>query len=245
MYDRILKSLPDGPVRDVRVGLHWTAVVAETGAGLQCGLASTCSGESHHTGEPTVPDPGNLADLPARDLAGWIQSDIPLRRSIGCAAINALLPRQPHSWSDRNAEEAILEHGRGRKAVVIGHFPFSRSLQEQLEDFQILELNPTEQDLPASAAPDLLPQADLVAITGMAFINQTLAGLLTLCKPEAYVLILGPSTPLTPLLAEFGVDLLAGSSVEDIPAVLAAICQGANFRQVHRAGVRLITQAIP
>ena len=46
------------------------------------------------------------------------------------------------------------------------------------------------------------------------------------------------------MLADYGVNLLAGSSVEDIPAVLAAVGQGANFRQVHKAGVRLITQLI-
>jgi uncharacterized protein (DUF4213/DUF364 family) len=65
---------------------------------------------------------------------------------------------------------------------------------------------------------------------------------LDLCKPDAYILVLGPSTPLSPVMADHGVNLLAGSIVEDIPAVLAALGQGANFRQVHHAGVRLITQ---
>lgn len=96
--------------------------------------------------------------------------------------------------------------------------------------------------MPASAAPDYLPDADLVAITGMTFINHTLPDLLSCCKPDAFVLVLGPSTPLTPILYEFGVNLLAGSVVENIPAVLAALGQGANFRQIHHAGVRLITQ---
>ena len=111
-----------------------------------------------------------------------------------------------------------------------------------MEDFTVLDLNPSGKDLPASAAPEVLPGADLVAITGMTFINHTLQGLLDLCKPEAYILVLGPSTPLSPVMAEYGVNLLAGSIVEDIPAVLAAVGQGANFRQVHKAGVRLITQ---
>lgn len=244
MYSRILESLPPGEVCQVRIGLHWTAVVVEKPGGSQCGLASTLSGVHHHTGEPTIPNPGRLESCSSRELAGWIESDIPLRRSIGCAAINALLPRQPESWITENADEAILKNGQGKKTVLIGHFPFAPSLQEQLEDFKVLELDPIGGDLPASAAPDLLPDADLVAITGMTFINHTLPDLLSLCKPEAYIILLGPSTPLTPLLADFGVDLLAGSSVEDIPGVLAAIGQGANFRQVHRAGVRLITQPV-
>ena len=76
----------------------------------------------------------------------------------------------------------------------------------------------------------------------MTFINRTLPDLLSLCKPGAYILVLGPSTPLSPVMGEMGVDLLAGSIVEDIPAVLAALSQGGNFRQIHKAGVRLITQ---
>ena len=244
MYSRILSSLSDFPVRQVRIGLHWTAVVVEKDSGLQCGLASTLSGEHHHTGESIIPHPGTLETYSALTLAGWIESELPLRRSLGCAAINALLPRDPESWVDQNAEQAILSRAQGGKVVVIGHFPFSKALQEQITDLHVLELNPIAGDQPASLAPDLLPEADLVAITGMAFINHTLPELLFLCKPEAYVLLLGPSTPLTPILADFGVDLLAGSSVEDIPSVMAALSQGAIFRQVHRAGVRLITQPI-
>lgn len=244
MYSRILNSLPDHPVSQIRIGVNWTAVVVEKEDGQQCGLASTLAEHHHHTGEPTIPEPGSLEKRSALELASWIQSDIPLRRSIGCAVINALLPRQPENWVDQNAEEAILERGRGKKNILIGHFPFAEALEGKLEDFTVLEQDPTGKDIPASAAPAFLPNADLVAITGMTFINHTLPDLLGLCKPEAYILLLGPSTPLTPLLADYGVDLLAGSSVENIPAVLAAVGQGANFRQVHRAGVRLITQLI-
>jgi uncharacterized protein (DUF4213/DUF364 family) len=242
MYSSIIKKLPDNPVRKVRIGLHWTAVVVEQNDGFQCGLASTLEVDHTHTGVSTIPEPGHLASLTGLELADWIHSDIPLRRSVGCAAINALLPQYPSRWVDQNAERAIQEHGRGKKAVLIGHFPFADHLRTELEDFTVLDLNPSGKDLPASAAPEVLPEADLVAITGMTFINHTLPGLLELCKPDAYILILGPSTPLSPVMAEFGVNLLAGAIVEDIPAVLAAVGQGANFRQVHKAGVRLITQ---
>ncbi len=242
MYTSIIKKLPESQVCEVQIGLNWTAVVVDKNDGLQCGLASTLKMDHHHSGVPTIPEPGHLASHSGLELADWINSEIPLRRSVGCAAINALLPRKPSQWVDQNAEEAILENGRGKKAVLIGHFPFAEHLRSELEDLTVLDLNPLGNDLPATAAPDVLPEADLVAITGMTFINHTLPGLLQLCKKDAFVLILGPSTPLSPIMAEFGVKLLAGSIVENIPAVLAAIGQGANFRQVHKAGVRLITQ---
>ena len=242
MYTRILNSLSDSRIAKVQIGLKWTAVVVDHDGRQQCGLASTLAEDHHHTGEPTIPDPGQLESLSALDLASWIESEIPLRRSLGCAAINALLHQDPSLWVDQNAEGAILEHGRGKKAVLIGHFPFVYHLKEELGELKVFDLNPSGEDLPASAAPDYLPEADLVAITGMTFINHTLPDLLSHCKPDAFVLVLGPSTPLSPILYEFGVNLLAGSVVENIPAVLAALGQGANFRQIHHAGVRLITQ---
>ena len=242
IYSKILASLRDFPLRKILIGINWTAVVVDKEGTQQCGLASTLRGEHSHTGEPTIPDPGRLEKESALDLAGWIESDIPLRRSIGCAAINALLPRDRSSWVDQNADSAILEHGKGKKGVLIGHFPFVEKLKDQMGSLDVIDFNPTGDDHPASAAPDLLPRADLVAITGMTFINHTLPDLLGLCKPEAYILLLGPSTPLTSILFEYGVDLLAGAQVEKIPEVLAALSQGANFRQLHKAGVRLITQ---
>jgi uncharacterized protein (DUF4213/DUF364 family) len=55
----------------------------------------------------------------------------------------------------------------------------------------------------------------------------------------ALVMILGPSTPLSPVLFEHGVNIIAGSRVIDEDAVLHAIGQGATFQQVK--GVRLLT----
>lgn len=243
IYTTILESLEDRKISKIQIGLHWTAVVAEKNHTYQCGLSSTLTGSHDHSGEPDIPDPGNLEQLSGLELASWIQSEIPIRRSLGCAAINALLPRDSSGWVDQNAEEEILRQGRGKKVVLIGHFPFARHLRDELQDFEVLELRPSGEDLPASQAPSQLGNADVIAITGMTFINNTLEALLSYCKPDAFLLMLGPSTPLTPIMYDFGFNVLAGSVVEKIPAVLDAVGQGANFRQVHRAGVRLITQA--
>ena len=79
----------------------------------------------------------------------------------------------------------------------------------------------------------------MVAITGTALINHTFEELVALCRPDAYVLVLGGSAPLSPVILDYGVEATAGTRVIDIPAVLRAVSQGATFRQIP--GKRLLT----
>ncbi len=240
LIDRLLaaRSL-NGPVVDIRVGTHWTVVVVETVRGTRAGLASTQIVHDLEHGQPAVRDAGKLVGLPAFDLAGWMRSESLTERSIGFAAFNALLEVDLAACVDRNAEKLILERGSGRRVAIVGHFPFVPEVYQAADRCWVLELNPGPGDLPASEAPAVLPQADVVAITGMTLVNGTFESLAALCRPEAYVLVLGATTPLTPLLFDYGVDAISGTVVTDIPAVLAAVGQGANFRQI--IGKRMLT----
>lgn len=239
--DELLGALPDGEVLDVCIGLHWTAVVIRSDGQVRCGLASTLIASHNHSAEPDVPQAGELHTLSALELAHMARSDRRPRTSIGVAALNALLPPQPELWRDLNAEEVIITHGTGKTVALIGSFPFIPRVRDHVDQLFVLELQPKHNELPAEAAPDVLPQADVIAITSMTLINHSLETLLQLRNSQAKVLLLGPSTPLSPRLFERGIDMLSGSVVMDLDRVLAAIKQGANFRQVHRAGVRLVT----
>jgi uncharacterized protein (DUF4213/DUF364 family) len=161
------------------------------------------------------------------------------------ATLNALLPHQPDSWVDLNAEDVIASHGAGQSVALIGHFPFVERLRTKVGQLTVLELNPHPGDVAASTASDVLPQAHVVAITGMTLLNHTFDSLLKFCPPDSLAILLGPSVPLTPIFFEWGVDILCGSIVTEIDSVMAAVRQGATFRQVHRAGVRLVTVTKP
>jgi uncharacterized protein len=247
LVDDLLATLPQGSVQDVRVGFFWTAVVTEVDGRRRCGLASTMHGDAdhHHTGTADVMDAGQLTDHSASRLATLANSRSPLEVSIGMAATNSLLPRYEALWTDLNAEQVILERGAGRQVAVIGHFPFLPRCREVAGRLWVLEQNPQGDDLPAASAPEIIPQADVVAISGTTLMNRTFDGLVTLCRPDALVLVLGPSTPLSPVLFDHGVHILSGTVVEDIDAVLRVVSQGANFRQVRRHGVRLVTMCKP
>jgi uncharacterized protein (DUF4213/DUF364 family) len=243
IIERLIGGLRlDGRVVDVRIGALWTAVAVETARGLRAGLASTQMARDLEHGRPLVREAGHLLGQRAVDLASLAlpgSGATLTERSLGFAALNALLDVDVAACAERNAEEIILERGTGRNVVIVGHFPFVSRVRAVTAACAVLELEPQAGDLPAARAPDVLPAADVVAITGQALVNGTFEGLAALCRSEAYVVVLGPTTPLSPVLFDYGVDAVSGTVVVDVAAVLLASSQGANFRQMP--GRRLIT----
>jgi hypothetical protein len=235
LLDDLLATLPaeEIPVRDVRVGAHWTAVCSRG-----CGLAATFMAESNH-GAQQVRDAGNLHRKSAQELAGWLRSENPLEASIGLAAFNSLVQVDERRVVEINAFEYLEQRGAGKKIAVVGHFPHVERLAGIAGALWVLEKRPQPGDFPAEAAPELIPRADIVAITSSTLINHTLEGLLELCPPGALVMLLGPSTPLVPLLFQRGVSILSGTLIVDEAAALLTIQQGATYPQVQ--GARRVT----
>jgi len=231
--DRLLGCLnKDAPLRDVIVGAFQTAVVLEAEP-PRCGLSSSLTTDHHHNhSRPSVSRAGDLLKTRARGLADGLRSSSWLEASIGMAALNALLEVDEDACTEVNAREIILERGADRRVAIVGHFPFVDRVRREARESWVLELNPCPSDEPAERAGDIIPKADVVALSGTTLINHTFDELIKLCRPDAYVLLLGASTPLTPLLFEFGLDAVSGTVVSDIEGALRAIRQGANYRQI-------------
>lgn len=236
--DALLASLKgDAPVRQVQVGAFCTAAVLDTDP-PRCGLASTLRAESHEDGPP-VGDAGRLAGRSGRELAEMLRSPSVLEASIGMAAFNALLDVDERTCTEVNAAEVILARGRGRRVAIVGHFPFVGRVRQAAAMCWVLELRPRPGDLPAARAAEVLPLADVVALTGTSLINHTFDDLIRLCRPDAFVVLLGGSAPLSPVLLQHRVSAVAGTRVVDVPAAVAAVGQGATFPQIP--GKRLLT----
>jgi uncharacterized protein (DUF4213/DUF364 family) len=240
ILSEVITSLPDGKVEQAVIGAHWTAVVAEANGSRCCGLASNLT-KGLQVDDALHVRLKELEQQEVKEVCAFSSGKPTLLTSVGVAAVNALLPHQPERWVERNAGEVIAEKGKGKRVALVGHFPFVPELREQVGRLDVLELRPREGDIEADQAPSIIPQADIVAITSMAYINGTMDGLLDLCSPEAYVIVLGPSTPLSPRLFEQGIDMLCGSIVEQIDPVVDSVIRGDHFRAVKKAGVRLVT----
>lgn len=222
-------------VTGVHTCVYWTAVIS-----LRCGLASTMAASILPFQEHQVENAGDLLPSGVKELAKLSLSSHILEASIGIASINSAIPIDESLCIDLNAEAEIRTQGVGKRIAVIGHFPFVKRLKAEAKKLWIFELpgRGHPEDFTGDEIETLLPQAEVVAITSTTLINHTLGGVLDLIASDAYKMILGPSTPLSPVLFDYGFDAISGSIVVDRNIALNCINQGANFRQVR--GVRKV-----
>jgi len=235
ILDDVISQLnPEAPVRDIRQGVFHTGVLTRN-----CGLAATLPRDALRQEPPLVKEPGHLIEKTALELARMAYSESILEAAIGMATINSLLDIDVERCQDLNARELIAEKGKDKRIAIVGHFPFIPLLREHARELWVIEKNPQEGDFTEAEADNLIPQADIVGITGTAFTNHTLEHLLKLCTPRAYIVILGDTTPLSPILFDYGVDAISGTKVVNVERALRCVSEGANFRQIK--GTRRLT----
>jgi len=234
LLDDLISTLnEDSPVREIHACVFWTAVLSR-----HCGLASSFH-EEHPYHRP-VRDVGSLTGKSALELAEYARSDNPLEASIGMAAINSLIDIDEASCVEENAFDILAQEGMDKKIAIVGHFPWVSKLRAVARKLWVIEQRPEEEDLPAEAAESILPQADVVGITGTSFINHTVEKLLELSK-SSFTIMVGPTSPLSPVLFDYGVDVIAGVRVVEPEKTIRCISEGAIFNQI--AGVKLVTVA--
>ena len=231
IIDDLISSLSgDSLVREVHTCVFWTAVVSK-----HCGLSSTFRDEHPHHG--MVRGVGDLRNKSALELAEYAKSDNLLEASIGMATINSLIDIDETKCDAENALDVLIEKGEGKDVAIVGHFPWIPKLQKVARKLWVLEQRPQAGDLPAEAAEDIIPKADVVAITGTSLINHTAEKLLGLAR-GSFVVMVGPTSPLLPVLFDWGVDVVSGTKVVEPEKVLRSISEGAIFPQVQ--GVKVL-----
>lgn len=231
IYDELIQAMTPGLVaEEVVIGPFITAVRA----GGNCGLSTTLRPKGFAHDAPAVKEPGDYAGRPLSALARLVFSEEIMEASLGMAAINAGLPKTGLSLTEKNGVEVLRERASDLNLVMVGHFSFAHELSPKTQSTVILENDPRDGDLPASAAERVIPSADVVAITGSAFSNHTIERLLELARKK-WVMVLGPTSPLSPSLFNYGVAAVAGVLVADVPLTLRQAQEGAIFKQLTGA----------
>lgn len=232
VYELLLDhATSDNLVESVNIGLVWTLCKAQN-----CGLAM-----SPQLPTRTLSWSGSLVGKPLRELCGWINEWDAYQATVGMAAINATLNAQPlpDGITLPAGNLAVFEHFLpqliGKKVVVIGRYPHIERYAEQI-DLQIIERQPSANDYPDSACEFLLPKTDWVFLTATSLINKTFPRLAELSQ-HATTVLMGPTTPWLPQLADFGIDYLAGVEITDAEKLQQTIAEGGGVR-IFETGVR-------
>lgn len=217
-YHSLTKTIERG------IKLHIGAVL-----GRWCGLAKTYGIPVPH-GNYTR-DMGKLTEKASSEVAQYAKSWNLIEASIGLAAINSMIP--PRGKKGVNALDVIIEEGKNRKITMVGMFPRIEEIREVAKELWILEMDQRLIDtsrgiLPSTASEFKIPESDLVVITGSTLVNKSMGRLLGLCR-EAYTIILGPSTPLSDVLFDYGADMLAGVEVTNPEELLRKISQSGGM----------------
>lgn len=226
LYGDLIGSAGASPAVRLAIGRAWVLVRSATGAGL-----------AFAPRWPAGMAPGRvdaLAGIMLRDLAVLVRRPDPLAAAIGVAAINAGLNRPDLAGSDDDGL-ALAPGAAAGPTVVVGRFP---GLDEKLPGALVIERNPGPNDHPESAAEQLLPRAARVLITASTLANHSLPRLLALC-PAAHVSLIGPGTPLSPVMFRHGVATLAGFVLDQPDRALEAVAAGAGYGALKGFGRRL------
>jgi uncharacterized protein (DUF4213/DUF364 family) len=122
-------------------------------------------------------------------------------------------------------------------AVVVGAFvPFLRALRDLGARHWVLEKDPSTLKTvemahfrPAGDFPLVVPEADVLLVTGTTLINDTLDGLLAAARPGARIVIVGPTVTMIPdaFLAR-GCSILGGVRITDPDAFLDMLAEGGS-----------------
>ncbi len=237
LQDIISSLSADARVREVTRGIYWTAVESR-----HCGLASTMIYDCRSEEEGAAHSPSFL-DKNALELAQGAFSEDKSRSSVGLAAINSLIDVCTDECTDINAGNYLMRVGQEKDISVIGHFPFIDDLKSVARNVWVIEKRMQPGDHPESETAELLAQSSIIAISSTTLINHTLENILDLCPRQSVKMLLGPTTPMTPVLFDHGIDIISGSVVTDPGTALLYIRQGANFRELKRTGsIRLVTR---
>ncbi len=240
IYDELIEAIPAGvTVTSGSVGLRWCRVTSSEG-GL--GIAYSLTEQSR----PAQYDAPSFVGAPLRDVAQLAKSWNFAEAGLGLAAINAWWCSPSRTGANgfaRCAEDPWptlfdpwADAVDGKVVSVIGHFPFAPASLARAAELRTLERCTRPGDYPDPACEYLLPESDFVFISGSALVNTTMPRLLELAV-DATTVVVGPSTPLAPLLFAHGVDVLSGFVATD-PEVLAESLGGLSLSGMFAHGHR-------
>lgn len=232
LYDELLQPIPAIPVRRVVIGVNWTLVECESG----CGLAQTPRRDA--PGCQPISGAGELTTRDLRKLAELVRSANPMETSLGMAAVNAFHNRYDVEGGRENGLDAFRD--ADGPVTVVGRFP---GLERHLKSFRIVEREPREGEYGEGDFGRLVSDSAGIVITASTLANKSAEHLFELAHGRR-IAIVGPGTPLASGLHRMGVEVLAGSVVENADMAATIVAQTGGAAALKQA-CRYVTLRAP
>lgn len=237
LVDHMMSGIlrPDAIIEDIVVGPKFIAVTAGGRMGLASLLgAGAKENEAHLAAE--------LIGQCAAQAASYLTKTSPFSISLGLAALNAANTPEASGIiaSDAPAEALIAQLGRDKTVGLVGEFPFIVTLREQVGALHLFELRDIPGAVPRDQWDKTLAGLDVLALTGTALLTRQMGYFLKQAA-RAVTVVLGPSTPLSQALFDFGADYLCTSVVIEPERVAQGIRASLPFHAIKRqGGIRFI-----
>jgi len=211
-------------VADIRIGIYLTAVRLSDGS---VGTSATLSGDHPFSGKSDR-DFGDLSPLKIKGLkvAGILESgkSSPVISSVKTAVMSALSSEIIDSGNYRIIDDCdpvdLIDLTPVKTITIVGAFQsYIRKISGTGNKLYVLELNenalPPEQKkffVPSGDSGTILPESDIIIITGQTLVNGTLDDLLKEIPSKSKVILTGPSGNIIP-------DILFQNKISIIGAI--------------------------
>lgn len=199
-------------IKDLVVGISLIAVQLDDGSiGVSYVLRENLPG-----GCSVFPYAREIIGAPAAEIARWAAAGREaVQRAIGNAVLNAASTQQELPDCDQIGKPFGLSLAGGEKVGMIGMIgPAVMMLKPYNCQLFLFDKGREGQEgiYPASRQAELLPQCQVVFLSGTSTINGTIDQLLRWCAPDCRIVMLGSSTPMFPsAFQDTPVNILAGS----------------------------------
>jgi uncharacterized protein len=236
-------NINDLVISEVRIGVFLTAVSLSDGS---IGVASTDSNALTNSytkvREFDKFSPSKINGQKVIDLFDN-NSNLKIIDTLKVAVLNALSSQFLSSHNYKIIEETdpidLIDLTPHKTISIVGAFQsYIKKLAATRNKLYVLELNENaliddqkQLYVPADKYREILPVSDIIIITGLTLVNNTIDDLLSSILPTAKVIVTGPSSSMIPdILFKKGVNILGGTRINNVELLFKIVSEaGTGF----------------
>ncbi len=213
MMDAFARSAdPTQVIEDIRIYTNWVLVKTSTWS-----LSTIFRGMPGFEDRPGMDSwMGDWLGKPGLESAReLLSSRDTLRRAVGMACLKSLLPVPPRVISG-NAITMVEAAAAKVPTCFIGYFKEAAEWREKGLPVTIVELFPKPGDTHWDDADEVLGKAQIVLMSGLTVVNETLSAVIRRTPSARIRVMMGPTVPPSPVLFDYGIDMLGVTLVSDM-----------------------------